>query len=192
MTVGGNDLNYYQLFLTCSKFRDQAPYRLPSCADAVNSTVAALSGQARVYAANLAHVRSLAPHAKVVWLGYPCVFSPEYLTDADPFITPADAATVNAGMDRLDETLATVARSGGATFSDVRSRFDGHGYGSPNPWINSGPWASLDDFFNSSALHSNQAGYIEGYYPALNSAVVVPAQPESSYRSTSLALKSNS
>ncbi|MDQ4492014.1 SGNH/GDSL hydrolase family protein [Sinomonas sp. ASV486] len=175
MTVGGNDLGLYQLFLTCSKFRDQAPFPLPSCADAVAGIATALPSQAAIYAANLAHVRALAPNAKVVWLGYPRIFSPGYLTDADPFITPANAAMLNAGIDRLNATLAAVATGGGATFADVTSRFDGHGYGSPTPWINSGPWASLDDFFNSPALHPNETGYIEGYYPALNSSVVVPA-----------------
>jgi hypothetical protein len=88
-------------------------------------------------------------------------------TVSTPLLTAARAGQLNALTDRLDDALRGAALAEGARFADVRSRFDGHGVGSPDPWIVFDPAAPTQP----DSLHPTSTGYLQGYYPALLAAV---------------------
>lgn len=162
ITIGGNDVGFGAVLGTCTFAQSDG-----ACFAAVDTAEAfarsALPGRlARTYAA----IRSAAPDARVIVLGYPRLF--ELPPSCPDPLTPnlARREKLNEGSDVLNTVIQkTVNQQPGFSFADVRSRFDGHGVCSADPWIN-GP--SVPPSIGS--YHPNQTGYRDGYLDALNAA----------------------
>src|SRR5205807_9549287 len=106
-----------------------------------------------------AAIRSRAPNARVVVLGYPHLFE---LTSWCWFnMDLAKRTALNGGADTLASVISERARAAGDTFVDVRSAFAGQGICSGDPWIHSISWPTSDSY------HPYSAGYSGGYLPAL-------------------------
>lgn len=178
LTVGGNDVQYLNVILACGQGAQ-------ICMQTVDATLAlAQTDLGPGLAALYANIRAKAPYAKVVVTGYPHLFSPEFGTtftfpavdpatgnpvlgpDGAPVtlsLTPTEQQILNEGTDILNDIIRTRARAAGFTYVDVVDRFEGHGLGSPRPWI--------QPFTDPAALHPNEKGYKKGYLPEVRRAV---------------------
>ena len=162
ITVGGNDVGFGPVLQTCTVAEsDSTCFAAVDAAEAFSRSV--LPGQlSQTYAA----IRSAAPYAQVIVLGYPRLFdlAPSC---ADPLVpNVARREKINEGSDVLNTVIQkTVIQQPGFSFADVRDRFADHGVCSADPWIN-GP--SVPAFVGP--YHPNQTGYRDGYLDALEEA----------------------
>lgn len=157
LTIGGNDIGWSSAVAAClggsdaqcagatALVRRRVQTQLPGLLDSVYTQVA-----------------SHAPNAHVFVTGYPRLFSPEY--GAYLGASAAEQQSLNDGADLLDSVIAAAARAHGFSFVDVRTRFDGHGVNSPEPYITSP--------FDPAPLHPNADGWA-----AYTSAVVAAVRP---------------
>ncbi|MGH3924693.1 MAG: SGNH/GDSL hydrolase family protein, partial [Pseudonocardiaceae bacterium] len=162
ITVGGNDVGFGPVLQTCTVAEnDRTCFAAVDAAEAYARSV--LPGRlARTYA----EIRSAAPYAQVIVLGYPRLFdlAPNCADPLAPNL--ARREKLNEGSDVLNTVIQkTVGQQLGFSFSDVRGWFASHGVCSADPWIN-GP--SVPTFVGP--YHPNQTGYREGYLNALNAA----------------------
>ncbi len=156
ITIGGNDTGFVEVVTTCLLGTDGA------CTVAVDA--------ARAYATQLlpakldstyAAIRSHAPNARVIVLGYPRLF--ELTASCGLFgMDLAKRRTLDGAADALESTTAARAAAAGDTFVDARPAFAGHGICAGQPWINSTTWPVTDSY------HPTGTGYRSGYLPALD------------------------
>jgi lysophospholipase L1-like esterase len=156
ITIGGNDAGFVEVVTTCLLGTDGA------CSFAVNAGKAYATS---VLPGKLDHtyqsIRSRAPHARVVVLGYPRLF--EQTATCGLFgMDLAKRRTLDGAADALDAVLAARAAAAGFTFVDVRGIFAGHGICAGQPWLNSTTWPVTDSY------HPTSAGYRSGYLVALD------------------------
>ncbi|HYZ35596.1 MAG TPA: SGNH/GDSL hydrolase family protein [Pseudonocardiaceae bacterium] len=160
ITIGGNDAGFAAVLRTCTTGpSDSACIAAVDAAEEFARTE--LPGRlTQTYAA----IRSAAPSAHVIVLGYPRLFE---LTPgcSDPLAPNLTRRTkLNEGADVIDSVIyKTVVSQPGFGFVDVRDEFAGHGVCSPDPWIN-GP--SVPSFVGP--YHPNQQGYRDGDLAALD------------------------
>jgi lysophospholipase L1-like esterase len=159
ITIGGNDAGFSSVMETCV---------LESTSSCVKSVTAAEAYVADELPASLdttlQTIRTDAPGAKIVVLGYPDLYD---LSKSGSCIglSTADRTALNQGADDLDSALATAATTHGDTFADVRSEFAGHEICDSGSWLH-----SVDIFSISSSYHPTAAGQELGYLPAFTSA----------------------
>ena len=170
LTVGGNDVGYQLVIGACGQ-------GTAACEAAVTRAVLGAQDQLSAGLALLyGNVTTLAPNAKVIVTGYPHLFSPEFGTTIsfpavhpvtkEPLtltLTPTEQQILNDGTDALNAVIRTQAELAGFTYVDVVKRFDKHGLGSPQPWI--------QPFTNPGALHPNAKGYKNGYLHEIRDAL---------------------
>jgi lysophospholipase L1-like esterase len=159
ITIGGNDAGFTTVMEDCILESDSG------CASAVDSAESFIQTSlparlASVYTA----VRSDAPNASVVVLGYPRFY--QVPGSCVVGLSDAKRTTIDGGSDVLDSTIsAEVAKFGGFHYADVRSAFSAHEICSAGTaWIHSVDFASLTDSY-----HPTAAGYSGGYLPVLDS-----------------------
>jgi len=156
ITIGGNDAGFVEVVTTCLLGTDGA------CGVAVGAAKAYANA---VLPAKLDHtyaaIRSHAPNARVLVLGYPRLFE---LTSSCGLLGMdlAKRQTLDGGADAIDTAIAARAAAAGATFVDARSAFAGHGICAAQPWINSTTWPITDSY------HPTSTGYKSGYLPVLD------------------------
>jgi lysophospholipase L1-like esterase len=159
ITIGGNDAGFSSVMETCV---------LESTSSCVKSVTAAEAYVADELPASLdttlQTIRTDAPGAKIVVLGYPDLYD---LSKSGSCIglSTADRTALNQGADDLDSALATAATTHGDTFADVRSEFAGHEICDSGSWLH-----SVDIFSLSSSYHPTAAGQELGYLPAFTRA----------------------
>jgi len=156
ITIGGNDAGFVEVVTTCLLGSDGA------CAFAVNTAKAYATS---VLPGKLDHtyqaIRSRAPHAHVIVLGYPRLF--EQTATCGLFgMDLAKRRTLDGAADTLAGVIAARAAAAGFTFVDVRGIFAGHGICAGQPWLNSTTWPVTDSY------HPTSNGYRYGYLVALN------------------------
>jgi lysophospholipase L1-like esterase len=157
ITIGGNDAGFGDAMTTCVLQSDSACLdRIATARAYVEST---LPGRLdSVYAA----VRSKAPNAHVVVLGYPRFYK---LGTTCIGLSETKRKAINDGSDLLNTTIAKRAADHGFTFGDVRTTFTGHEICSGSSWLHSVNWLNIGESY-----HPTAAGQSGGYLPALNSA----------------------
>jgi lysophospholipase L1-like esterase len=158
ITIGGNDAGFSSVMQNCITSSDAG------CQSAINTAEnyvnTTLIGQLdNVYAA----IRSHAPNATVVVLGYP-----EFYAAPGDCVVGMDAAKhsyINGGADVLDSRISTESGKYGFTYVDLRGSFaQGHEIcGSANAWLHSVVWTDIDESY-----HPTVDGYVQGYLPALD------------------------
>ena len=165
ITAGGNDVGFMNLLGACIF---QA---LSDCKAAVKGAEAVAKTQVlpalmEAYAA----IRAQAPNAKIVALGYPHLFSPEF---GDSAVITAEAAEYfNKGTDTLNKVIRQAARnSAGTVYVNVTDEFAGHGVASADSWFIFDPANPLDGM----NFHPNATGYALGYAEAVINEAGVPA-----------------
>lgn len=155
ISVGGNDAGFAEIAGVC------ATRPAAECAQFITQSVSALPPLGDALGALYASIEKTAPEATVIVTGYPHLFSPEFGT---PIIPLESQIAFNAGIDALNAVIRAQAEARGFVFVDVVPKFEGHGLGSPDPWITLGGYPPDD-------LHPTAEGYKSGYFPAVRSAV---------------------
>jgi lysophospholipase L1-like esterase len=155
LTIGGNDAGFSDVMTTCVTGSDS---------DCVNRV-----DQAESYAQNTLParldatynaIRAKAPHAKVVVLGYPHMYT---LNTFCIGLSDTDHRKIDEAADVLDNVIAARAAAHGFVFGDVRSTFNGHELCSGDDWLH-----SLVISPSWESYHPTATGHASGYYPVMN------------------------
>jgi lysophospholipase L1-like esterase len=152
ITIGGNDADFAGVFNACVQGGSRA------CGAAIGrsqrSIRTALPGDLdAVYA----KIRTRAPEARVIVLGYPRLFSGA----SCQAIPQALVSRLNTTASLLRDTVRRRVQAAGGRFSfrDAIPAFAGHGICGRSPWIN----GLVSPITNS--FHPNRAGHRGGYAP---------------------------
>lgn len=122
----------------------------------------------------LKQIRTKAPAARILLIGYPCRYSTGACGFGQPGLTKRTA--LHNGADALDKALSGAIANPGVTgskrFVDVRAIFTGHDIcaSSSARWLN-----GLVLFNTAESFHPNSAGHAKGYLRALRNAVTAAA-----------------
>ncbi|MFI6060123.1 SGNH/GDSL hydrolase family protein [Streptomyces sp. NPDC051286] len=159
ISIGGNDAGFADVMTTCVlQSESTCLSRIATARSYVDST---LPGKLdSVYTA----IRSKAPSAHVVVLGYPRFYKIGGSCLAG--LSETERSAINSASDYLNAATAKRAADHGFTFSDVASRFTGHEICSGSAWLHSVNWLNIGESY-----HPTAAGQSGGYLPAFNSAV---------------------
>lgn len=157
ISIGGNDAGFADVLTECA-----LPGWASDCDGAVdgaqsyiaNSLSGSLSG---LYGS----IRSLAPNAEVVVVGYPRIFMGEDC-NAITFFSPEEEQRLNATADQINAVIGSAASAAGFGFANPTSAFTGHAVCDDPEWIN-GFSDPIEDSY-----HPNAAGHASGYAPTVS------------------------
>lgn len=157
ISVGGNDAGFADVLTECA-----TPWWAGNCTRAIDNAQAfiknTLPGRlSTLYAA----IRSKAPNAKVVVVGYPRIFMGEDC-NAFTWFSPAEQSRLNATADLLNSVTSGQASSKGFSYANPTSRFLGHAVCDDVEWLN-GLSSPI-----SESYHPNKAGHASGYTPTVS------------------------
>jgi len=158
ITAGGSDASWAKVMGICAlpgtttcmsaiaNARDYVDKHLPANLD-------------RLYSA----IRSKAPSAHVVVLGYPHFY--QLHGTCARGLEDSERAALNAAIDHLDGLIARRATGHGFTFADARKAFSGHEICSVGPWMRSVELLDLTESY-----HPTASGQSLGYLPLFSRA----------------------
>ncbi|SCF28769.1 SGNH/GDSL hydrolase family protein [Micromonospora mirobrigensis] len=154
ISIGGNDAGFADVVTTCRLGTDSG------CLSAVNNAKSYITGTLpgrldETYRA----IRSRAPYARVVVLGYPRLFELGYCGFGS--INEYKRGLLNGGSDTISSVISARAAAAGFSYADVRGRFAGHGVCAATPWINGTTFPVVESY------HPKAAGHSSAYLPAL-------------------------
>ncbi|MFJ8863524.1 SGNH/GDSL hydrolase family protein [Streptomyces sp. NPDC102451] len=157
LTAGGNDVGFADVMQTCV-LQSEA-----TCVARVNTAVSEMQNTLPGRLDSLyTGIRSRAPQARVVVLGYPRFYKLSGSCIAG--LTETERGAINNASDVLNGVLAKRAADAGFTYSSVVDEFTGHELCSGDPWIHS---VSIPV---TNSYHPKAIGQSNGYLPAFNSA----------------------
>ncbi|WP_287932737.1 SGNH/GDSL hydrolase family protein [Arthrobacter sp.] len=160
ITAGGNDVAWTTAVGTCLSPAATAAM----CKAAVANSIYLMTKVPKNATAMLKAIKAKAPHARILYLGYPRLFEPENMGAPTFTATQVSGAKLlNGAADLLNGILAVTALSNRVAFVPVAYRFAGHAVPSAQPWLN------YPAPFGSSAFpfHPNATGYLDGYAAAI-------------------------
>lgn len=152
LTIGGVDAGSNVILAACAP--DPAA---PACAQAIEASISGVGALTPRLAGLYATIAAQLPEARVVVMNYPRIFAPGLVPLGDLY---------NSGTDALNAVIqAAVAATANPriTFTDVTQEFEGHGIGSPVPYIYFNPANPADP----ANFHPNALGNALGYTQAL-------------------------
>lgn len=152
ITVGGNDENFAGIMEDCNL------YGTSTCVSEIESAEADaranLPGKlATLYDA----IRTKAPNAHVVVLGYPDFYD---LSNDCIGLSQESRTAIDGGIDLLDSIIRTAATTAGFTYGDVRGSFDGHEICDSDRWLHSVNFWDITESY-----HPTADGQEYGYLP---------------------------
>ena len=157
ISVGGNDAGFADVLTECAQ-----PGWASDCDGAIDDAQAIVNTTLPGRLSTLySSIRSKAPNAKVVVVGYPRIFMGEDC-NALTWFSPAEEARLNATADLLNSRTASAAAAKGFTFANPTSRFTGHAVCDSVEWLN-GLSNPISDSY-----HPNVAGHRDGYAPLVS------------------------
>ncbi|MEU0283624.1 SGNH/GDSL hydrolase family protein [Streptomyces sp. NPDC088147] len=158
ISIGGNDAGFADVMTTCV---------LQSEATCLNRVATARAFVDNTLPGNLDSVytaiRSKAPSARVVVLGYPRFYQLNGTCTSG--LSENERAAINSAADYLNTATAKRAADHGFTFADVAGAFTGHEICSGSAWLHSVNWLNIGESY-----HPTAAGQSGGYLPAFRSA----------------------
>ncbi|MFD9499745.1 SGNH/GDSL hydrolase family protein [Streptomyces sp. NPDC060035] len=156
VTAGGNDVGFADVMQTCV-LQSEA-----TCVSRVNTAVSQMENSLPNSLNSLyGNIRSRAPQAHVVVLGYPRFYKLSGSCIAG--LTETERGAINNASNALNGVLAKRAADAGFTFSSVVDEFTGHELCSGDAWIHS---VSIPV---SNSYHPKAIGQSSGYLPAFRS-----------------------
>ncbi|GAA5104857.1 hypothetical protein GCM10023339_00160 [Alloalcanivorax gelatiniphagus] len=165
VSVGGNDAGFASVLTECAQ-----PGWMSSCDAAINGAQSFITSALPARLGTLyAGIRSRAPQAKVVVVGYPRIFNGEDC-NAFTWFSPAEESRLNQTADLLNNRLAAAASAAGFSFADPTSRFVGHAVCDDVEWIN-GLSSPISESYHPKAT-GHAGGYTPTVSPLLTGAVV--------------------
>ncbi|MGW6415940.1 SGNH/GDSL hydrolase family protein [Streptomyces sp. NPDC055055] len=156
VTAGGNDVGFADVMQTCVLQSES------TCVSAVNNAIAQVNGTLPGSLSSLyGAIRSRAPQARVVVLGYPRFYQLNGSCIAG--LSETERTAINRGSDALNSMLAKQAANAGFTYSSVVDEFTGHEICSGSAWLHSVTVPV------SNSYHPTATGHSSGYLPAFRS-----------------------
>lgn len=157
ISVGGNDAGFSSVITECAK-----PGWMSNCDGAIDTAQAYINNTLPGALSTLyASIKSKAPNAKVVVVGYPRIFNG---TDcnAGTWFSSSEMTRLNATADLMNSKLSSAAAAKSFTWANPTTRFVGHAVCDNPEWINglSNP--------TSESYHPNQTGHSSGYTPLVS------------------------
>jgi lysophospholipase L1-like esterase len=150
ITIGGNDAGFSSVITKCAAPLISCDGDITNAQNFINST---LPGRLNtVYSA----IKSRAPGATVVVLGYPRLFM-GVDCNAGTFFSSGEMTRLNQTADLLKTVTAGRAAAYGFTFKDAIPSFTGHAVCSSSEWLN-GLSNPISDSY-----HPNRSGHKLGY-----------------------------
>jgi lysophospholipase L1-like esterase len=147
ITIGGNDAGFSNVILNCALYYF-------TCQSSINSANTFIQNQLpALLDTTYSNIRSRAPSAHVVVLGYPHLFTSTGTTCNFNALTSTNEKSLNNTGDLLDGVIQTRAAAHGFTFVDPRNAFLPHEVCSSSEWLN-GQSNPL-----SESYHPNISGY---------------------------------
>jgi hypothetical protein len=157
ISVGGNDAGFGSVITECAQ-----PGWMSNCDGAIDQAQAYINNTLPGALGTLySSIRTKAPNAKVVVVGYPRIFNGEDC-NAGTWFSPAEETRLNATADLLNSKTASAASAKGFSFANPTSKFVGHAVCDSVEWINglSSP--------TSESYHPNKTGQASGYTPVVS------------------------
>lgn len=156
ITIGGNDVGFANVMITCVLSSTS------TCVKAVqNAESQAQSTLPGALDNTFAAIKSHAPNARVVVMGYPEFYD---LSKSSTCIglSTTDRTYLNQGADVLDGVISTAAAKYGDAYVNVNPYFAGHQICDSHSYLISVDWLNLGDSY-----HPNASGQQYGYLPAV-------------------------
>ena len=157
ISVGGNDAGFADVLTECA-----TPWWAGDCNGAIDDARAFINNTLPGRLSTLySSIRSKAPNARVVVVGYPRIFMGEDC-NAGTWFSPDEQSRLNSTADLLNSKLSAAASARGFGFANPTSRFIGHAVCDDVEWINglSNPV--------SESYHPNRSGHSSGYAPTVS------------------------
>jgi len=130
MTIGGNDAGFSTVIVDC------AAWYFP-CDSAIDNANSFIQNQLPgLLNTTYSDIRSHAPNAHVVILGYPHLFTSDGQTCNFNALTSAHEKRLNSTADLLDSVISARAAAHGFTYVDPRNAFLPHEVCSSSEWLN--------------------------------------------------------
>ncbi|HET6508955.1 MAG TPA: SGNH/GDSL hydrolase family protein [Baekduia sp.] len=150
ITIGGNDAGFSNVITQCALPLVSCNSDITNANNYISNT---LPGQLNsVYS----QIKTRAPNATVVVLGYPRLFM-GVDCNAGTFFSTDEMTKLNATADLLKSVTAARAAAYGFTFKDAIPSFTGHAVCSSSEWLN-GLSNPISDSY-----HPNRTGHKSGY-----------------------------
>ena len=160
ISVGGTDAGFADVLTECA-----LPGWASNCNGKINTAQAYITNTLPSALATLyAGIRSRAPYAKVVVVGYPRIFNGEDC-NALTWFSPTEEARLNQTADLINARTAAAATAAGFSFADPTSAFVGHAVCDTPEYLN-----GLSNPISES-YHPNVAGHANGYTPVVSTTV---------------------
>jgi lysophospholipase L1-like esterase len=157
VTIGGNDAGFSSIVTQCA-LPWSCEGELTTAESFIRNT---LPGRLdNVYAS----IRSRAPNASVIVLGYPRLFM-GVDCNAGTFFSTTEMTRMNLIADLLSSVTQARATAAGDTFKSAIAPFTGHAVCSSSEWLN-GLSNPVEESF-----HPNRAGHSSGYEPLVRSVI---------------------
>jgi lysophospholipase L1-like esterase len=158
ISVGGNDAGFADVLTECAQ-----PAWMSDCNGAIDDAQAVINNVLPGRLSSLyASIRSKAPNAKVVVVGYPRIFMGEDC-NAFTWFSPSEQSRLNYTADLLNSRISAQAAAKGFTFANPTSRFSGHAVCDDVEWVN-GLSSPITESY-----HPNRAGHRDGYAVVVSS-----------------------
>jgi lysophospholipase L1-like esterase len=157
ISVGGNDAGFADVLTECAQ-----PGWMSDCNGAIDGAQSIINNTLPGRLSTLyGSIRTKAPNARVVVVGYPRIFMGEDC-NAFTWFSPAEESRLNQTADLLNSRLSAQASAKGFSFANPTSRFIGHAVCDDVEWIN-----GLSNPVGES-YHPNVAGHRDGYAPVVS------------------------
>lgn len=160
VTIGGNDAGFSSVIIECAK-----PGWMSNCNGAIDSAQAYINNTlpGRL---NLVYdsIKSRAPNATVIVLGYPRLFM-GVDCNGGTWFSGSEMTRLNQTADLLRSKTQTQVSTEGSrfVFKDAIPPFIGHAVCSSSEWINGLSWPVEESY------HPNRNGHRHGYVPLVRS-----------------------
>ena len=161
LSVGGNDAGFSSVLTECAK-----PGWMSNCDGKINTAQSYISNTLPGTLSTLyASIKSKAPNAKVVIVGYPRLFNGEDC-NAGTWFSPSEETRLNQTADLMNSKLSAAASAKGFAFANPTNAFIGHAVCGNPEWLNglSNP--------TSESYHPNTTGHASGYKPLVQALLV--------------------
>jgi lysophospholipase L1-like esterase len=157
ISVGGNDAGFSDVLTTCA-----LPSWASNCDGAINGATSYIRNTMPGQLATLyAGIKTRAPNAVVVVVGYPRIFNGQDC-NALTFFSSSEETKLNAAADLINATTAAQASAAGFRYANPTGAFVGHAWCSSSEWINGLSYPVSESY------HPNRAGHASGYTPTVS------------------------
>jgi lysophospholipase L1-like esterase len=158
ITIGGNDAGFSSVITACAAPLVSCNSNITNAQSYINNSLPGALNS--VYS----QIKSRAPNARVVVLGYPRIFM-NVDCNAGTFFSTDEMTKLNTTADMMKNVIAGRAAAYGFTFKDAIPPFIGHAVCSSTEWLN-GLSNPVGDSY-----HPNRAGHSSGYEPLVRSVI---------------------